>query len=445
MENNDMQQWRRTIIDAALSAADPIKAVKNGFVAGLSPSIADLKDMGYRQFHAISIGKAAIPMIEGLLDACGEAIGGGVIVPKRTYSITPKPWHDRILISPASHPVPDQASMDAAKSVLTYLDKLQQNDFVYFLISGGGSALITLPEGNISLNDMAIMSQLLLACGATIDEINTIRKHIDRVKGGKLIKHTSPAGFGTLVLSDVLGDPLDVIASGPTVFDPTTFQDAWSILNKYELLASTPQSIKTLIQAGLQGEIPETPKPDEKSKQYLEPLVIGSNKVSLNAAGIAAQQAGLTSIVLSDHLIGEAREMGVWIVNQVHDYFTQHPEAKGKYCFLCGGETTVTIKGQGKGGRNTEMALSSVPFLARFGNACLVTLATDGEDGPTDAAGAWCDQLTLKKANGMGLDVNRYLDQNDSYHYFQQLDQLLITGSTGTNVNDICFVIVQKE
>jgi glycerate 2-kinase len=444
METLQFTYWRDSIIDAVLAAADPKLSVMHSFQREMNqpPSISELKKKGYSRFHLICIGKAAIPLAEGLIEVFGDELCGGVIVPKASFTITKSDWQSNFTIIPAAHPVPDLHSCDAARAILGYVEPLGEQDFVYYLISGGGSALVTLPEGKISLADLSQLNHLLLESGADINEINCIRKHIDKIKGGKLIARTHPAGFCTLILSDVLGDPVDVIASGPTVFDHSTFLDAMEILEKYKIYDRIPASVRFYIQKGFEGAVEETLKKWQVPEDYIQPIIIGSNRNSLQAASLTANALGLQPVILSDHLIGEAREAGPWMVDRVKSFF-ETGKHNGWYCFLCGGETTVTIRGKGKGGRNTEMALSAVEALATLKNAYMVTFATDGEDGPTDAAGAWLQSDTLARSLMMGLKIEDFLEQNDSYTYFKNLRQLLVTGSTGTNVNDISFMIVE--
>ncbi len=441
-----MEQFMEKIIEAALTAADPKRALLKLLSSADNEnlSLSHLRTLGYQKFHIISFGKAAIPMAEGLLSFCGEELAGGVIIPKASYLMETADWHRRFAIVPSAHPVPDERSSEAGETILSYLSNLTSNDFVFYLISGGGSSLVTLPEPGIGLKDIQNVNKLLLDCGASINEINGIRKHIDQIKGGKLIGKTYPAGFCTLILSDVLGDPVDVIASGPTVFDPSTFQEAWKTIEKYGLQEEMPKNVNQFLQEGLNGLQVETPKTALKNQKIVAPQIIGSNRNSLKSAAEAASKLGLIPVLLSDHLEGEARLAGEWIVKQARAYLLEsNLECKGM-CFLAGGETTVTIKGNGKGGRNLELALSVVLPLHTMENTFFCAFSTDGEDGPTDAAGAWVDKHSFKKAGQLGLVVDEYLDRNDSYPFFERMEQLIRTGSTGTNVNDICFLIVEK-
>jgi len=326
-----------------------------------------------------------------------------------------------------------------------YLGNLKSTDFVYFLISGGGSSLITLPEGNISLGDLQIIYKQLLDCGATINEINAIRKHIDQVKGGKLIELTYPAGFCTLILSDVIGDPVDVIASGPTVLDTSTFGEAWQVIEKYGLQKDIPQAVYQYITDGVNGFHPETPKQTKTGHFFFAPIIIAGNRKSLYAASAAAESLGWKSVILSEQLIGEARKAGPWILKKARQFLLEHPGEQECICFLAGGETTVTLQGTGKGGRNLEVALSIVEDISELNDAFFCTFATDGEDGPTEAAGAWVTPDTHKLALSRGISTQQTLENHDSYTYFEMLEQLILTGSTGTNVNDISFLLIRNK
>jgi glycerate-2-kinase len=447
MNQADAGLIRDKLLAVLLEAADAKKAMHQVFLENEAPHLSPkhLKQMGYDRFHLISIGKAALPMAEGLLDQFHEVLCGGILIPKASFEIGHAAWHQRFSILPSAHPVPDERSCIAGKAIFDYLSALSENDFVYYLISGGGSSLVSVPEADLALQDLQIVNQLLLDCGASIQEINGIRKHIDKIKGGKLIDKTNPAGFCTLILSDVLGDPLDVIASGPTVFDRSTFQEAWQTVEKYALTERLPERVIRYLRGGVDGIYPETPKAASQDHKYFAPRIIGGNRSALDAACKQADALGLKPILLSDHLVGEARDAGTWVIKSAKQYLLNHLEEHGPFCFLAGGETTVTIQGQGKGGRNLEMALAVVQPLAEINGGYFCAFASDGEDGPTDAAGAWVCTNTNQLAKEKGLLAEEYLKRNDSYTFFKQMNQLIVTGSTGTNVNDICFLIISLE
>jgi hydroxypyruvate reductase len=299
---------------------------------------------------------------------------------------------------------------------------------------------MTAPVGDISLGDLQGLTTLLLGCGASIDEINTLRKHLDQVKGGKLARLAAPAQVITLILSDVVGDPLDVIASGPTVPDPTTFAVAWGILDRYNLLERTPTSILAYLRRGLLGEVPETPKGGDSVFMGVQNVVVGNNRLAARAALAEAEALGFHSLLLTTYLQGEARQAGRFLAAIARQLASDAPPLPRPACIVCGGETTVTLSGDGQGGRNQEVALGAVAEMAGLNDIALVTLATDGGDGPTDAAGAVVTGETLFRASARGLLPADFLARNDSYHFFAALEDLFKTGPTQTNVNDLALV-----
>jgi len=316
------------------------------------------------------------------------------------------------------------------------------NDLVLFLLSGGGSALLPLPVEGISLKEKQELTQLLLDCGADIKEINTVRKHISQLKGGWLARWAYPSTVITLILSDVVGNPLEMIASGPMVPDPSTFEEAWQVIEKYDLSEKVPPSIKNHLLQGKEKRVEETPKPGEEIFERVFNLIIGSNILALQGAEKEAQKFGFHSLILSSSIIGDTREVARFhgaIAREVVS--TDHPIPKPA-CILSGGETTVTLHGNGLGGRNQEFCLAGSFEIEGLEKVVLLSGGTDGTDGPTDAAGAISDHTTLQRARAMGLDPKAYLRNNDSYHFFKQLGDLLITGPTRTNVMDVRIILI---
>ena len=310
------------------------------------------------------------------------------------------------------------------------------------LISGGGSALMMLPVPGVSLEDIQRLTSGLLACGATINEMNTLRKHLDQIKGGGLARMASPASLATLILSDVVGNPLDVIASGPTVPDTSTFADAWGILEHYNIVAQVPMPIQNHLQNGLAGKAAETLKPGDPTFAHVENVIIASNAQAAQAALETARMEGLNTLLLTTYMQGEAREIGRAMAAIGREMAASKQPLRRPACIIAGGETTVTLRGEGKGGRNQELALATVADLAGLEHVVLVALATDGGDGPTDAAGAVVTGATLEQAQSLGLDPADFLARNDAYRFFDALDDLLRPGPTNTNVNDLTFVFV---
>jgi len=309
-------------------------------------------------------------------------------------------------------------------------------------LSGGGSALLVAPAEGISLENKQEVTRLLLACGADIHEINTVRKHLSRAKGGELARWAHPATVVSLILSDVIGDDLNAIASGPTVPDPGTFVDTEGVLKKYDIWGRVPKSVRGRIQKGLEGNIADTPKSGDAVFQRCYSELVGTNIQALKAAGGAAQKLGYHPLILSSTVAGEAREVAKVLTAIAREVRSSANPAPPPACILAGGETTVTLQGDGKGGRNQEFALAAAMLLDGIENVVLLSGGTDGTDGPTDAAGAIADGHTVSRARAKSLDPLDYLRRNDSYHFFQALGDLVITGPTRTNVMDVYMVLV---
>jgi glycerate 2-kinase len=444
------------ILAAALNAVDPAVAVRNHLRREKDCLIAgghryDLKD--FRQVFVIGFGKASVPMAQAALEILGKTITQGILITKSIHSAFPFP-NSQFVILKGSHPVPDQTCMDGAQQIVDLLSTTTEKDLVLCLISGGGSALLTLPGPGIFLDDLQSLTQTLLACGATIDEINCLRKHLSQIKGGQLARLAAPAQVLTMILSDVVGDPLDVIASGPTVPDPTTFSEALAILRKYNLTDQIPTPILDHLKRGANDIIPETPKPGDPIFEQVHNVIVGSNLLAAQAATIQAKNEGFNTHLLTTSLQGEARIAGRMLAGIGKQVITSGEPIPRPACIVAGGETTVTllspsplvgkgVRGEGdRGGRNQELALAAVTELVDLNGVMLVTLATDGEDGPTDAAGAVVTSETLQRARSLGFDPDDFLARNDSYNFFDPLGDLLKIGSTQTNVNDLTLLFV---
>ncbi len=432
------------ILAAALEAVEPSQAVRRhvkrqGNRLHIAGKTYDLNEVN--RLFLISFGKASLPMAQSMAEVLGEHLTTGIVIPKSPPSPSPTPSrHPSFSVLPAAHPVPDQRSLQAAQQVINLLGTTTAADLVLFLISGGGSALLTAPSPGVSLEDLQTLTQALLACGATINEINCLRKHLSQVKGGGLARLAAPARMATLILSDVVGDPLDVIASGPTVPDPTTFQEALDILRKHNLEEETPASIKAYLQRGAAGEIPETPKAGDPVFDQAHHAIIGNNEQSARAALNQARAEGFNPMLLTTSLQGEARQAGRFLASILRQLALSGDPLPRPACLVAGGETTVTVRGDGQGGRNQELALSAVKELTGLADVWLISLATDGEDGPTDAAGAVVSGETWRRAVALGLDPNDFLARNDAYHFFAPLGDLLKPGPTQTNVCDLVFL-----
>ncbi|UCD90376.1 MAG: glycerate kinase [Desulfobacterales bacterium] len=392
----------------------------------------------YNRLFVVGAGKAAAPMAKALEDHLKHRIFNGIIVVKYDHIVD----LDRITMIEAGHPLPDANGQSGAHAILNLLMETGKHDLVICLISGGGSALLPLPYQGLTLKDKQQTVKVLLACGATIHEINTVRKHISMIKGGRLARAAYPATLVSLIISDVVGDDLDVIASGPTVPDPSTFSHCMEILHKYSITKKIPKTIRGHIESGILGKIPETPKAQDPAFDNTRNLIIGNNIESIMAAKQKAENLGYNVLVLSSMIEGETQH-----VARVHSAIAKEVVKTGHplpppACILSGGETTVTITGKGLGGRNQEFALATALDIMDVENIVILSGGTDGTDGPTDAAGAFADSLTLRRAEAMGLDLYRFLSNNDSYHFFEKLDDLFIIGPTKTNVMDLRIVLV---
>jgi glycerate 2-kinase len=432
------------VLAAAINSADVSLIIKNKVsldddqlsIAGIT---YDLNK--FNRVFLIGAGKAAVPMANAMQEILGEHFTNGIVITKDGYLGENIPYlESRFKIFVASHPIPDQRNLDASSQIASLVSHLKSDDLVICLFSGGGSALLTKLSPGISLKDLQDTTALLLSCGAMIDEINTIRKHLDEFKGGGLAKLLFPATVITLLLSDVVGDNLDMIASGPSIADPTQFNDAWAILIKYQILDRVPPQIRSHISDGIEGKISETLKPNDPLLDKVHNVMLWNNTQTALAVVQAAIAAGFTASLLTDTLHGEASEMGLTLSEIAISLLGPTSSIKRPACLIAGGETTVTIKGIGKGGRNQELALGAVKNLSGVDQMILVTLATDGGDGPTDAAGAVVTNHTYAEGLAYGLNPVEYLERNDSYNYFERLGDLIKIGPTLTNVNDLAFI-----
>ncbi len=429
------------LVQAALRAADPAAAVQRA--VRLEDDLLHVADKTYdlnrvRHVYAVGAGKASATMAQALEEMLGERLTGGIIVTKYGYA---RPTR-RVTVREAGHPIPDEAGVQATRELLDLVDQADVDDLVLALISGGGSALLVAPAEGLTLEDIQATTDLLLASGATINELNAVRKHLSAIKGGQLARRVAPARLVTLIVSDVVGDPLDVIASGPTVPDPTTFADAWDVLARFGLLERVPAPVRAHLQEGRAGRRPETPKPGDPLFERVHNAIIASNRQAAEAAAVRATELGYHALVLTTFLEGEAREVGTVLAALARELASHDRPVPRPACLVLGGETTVTVRRPGKGGRNQEMALSAALRLDGLPNTVVATLATDGGDGPTDAAGGIVDGHTMMLARQRGVDVRGALARNDSYRALDALGALLKTGPTGTNVNDLAFVIV---
>ncbi|MCA1585174.1 MAG: DUF4147 domain-containing protein, partial [Acidobacteria bacterium] len=390
----------------------------------------------------VGAGKASAPMAGAACEILGDRVAAGLVVVKDGHCGSYGGRIGRVELREASHPVPDARGVAAATNLSTLLQDANEHGIVLALLSGGGSALLTLPAPGLSLADIRALTDVLLRSGVTIAELNCLRKHCLQLAGGGLAQLAAPAQVAGLIVSDVVGSPLDVIASGPTVPDPTTFEDAWNIVMRHGLTRTLPPAITNRLQEGYLGEIPDTAKRTDPMWGRVHNRVIASNVNAAEAAAAAARDRGLAATILTTALEGEAAEVGTAMATMARRLRRDGSTLQQPMLLVAGGETTVTLHGDGVGGRNQELALGAVMGLAGIEGVLLATLATDGGDGPTDAAGAVVTGDTDGRAQALNLDPRTFLNRNDAYNFFAPLGALLRPGPTLTNVNDLLFVLV---
>jgi glycerate 2-kinase len=435
-----LRQDARQIFNAALTAADAAETVSchvkvDGEAFDIDGRLYSLRS--YRSIFVVGAGKGSAQMCRRLEELIGDRLSGGIIIVKYGYTVPVK----KIAVIEAGHPIPDENGLDATEQVIDLLRQTTSEDLVISLISGGGSALLSSPTDGVSFHEKQEMTELLLKCGAPIREVNAIRKHISKVKGGRVARLAYPSTLISLILSDVVGDAISAIASGPTAPDPSTFSECQVILDRYKLRTKKSDSIARLIDKGSAGEIDETPKPGDPVFENVLNVVVGNNRLTVMAAKEQAESLGYSVKVIDDLAEGETTELAVAhaaIVKEIYHSGTVRRPA----CVISGGEATVTLRGDGLGGRNQEFALATALELDGLDGVVALIGGTDGTDGPTDAAGGIVDGGTVRCGQTKGLDARDYLSRNDSYHYLQATDDLLITGPTFTNVMDLRLFIV---
>ena len=441
----DLQTLRKHasgIFYAGIAAVEPEAAVKRFcrrrknylVIGGLKYNLSKFDNV-----FVIGAGKAGAPMSSAIEDLLGERITEGIVNVKYGHVASLK----HVKLVEAGHPVPDKNGRAGASKILDLAKKAGGDDLVICLLSGGGSALLPYPAPGLSLKDKQNTIKMLISCGATIHEINTIRKHTSLIKGGRLAKAAFPATLVTLILSDVVGDDLDVIASGPTVFDSSTYKDCLGIITKYGLSRKLPGKVVKYLTGGAEGKIPETPKAGdivfEKTRNHL----VGSNIEAIKSAKQKAESLKYNTFVLSSMIEGDTKEAAHFHCAVAKEIAKTGLPVPKPACIISGGETTVNVTGKGLGGRNQEFALAAALEIAGLENTVVLSGGTDGTDGPTDAAGAFADSTTLRRASVIGIDPLQYLSDNDSYNFFRKLGDLFITGPTNTNVMDLRIILVR--
>ncbi len=425
----------KDIFFASLKAVDPYLSV----MARRDSLLKTFREGGYKKLSVAGFGKAACPMAKAIEDVI--PVDGGMVITKYGHC-NEKYQPEKVQVYEAGHPVPDENGLRAAGRLTDLARGLDEDTMVVCLVSGGGSALLTAPCEGITLDEKRTVTGLLLNVGADINELNTVRKHISGVKGGRLAQMFFPAKVVSLLLSDVVGDKVDVIASGPTAPDSSTFHDALNVLKKYNLLKQVPESVLKVIEKGADGQLPETPKAGDSIFDTIENIIVGSNLRAIEAAKERAEALGFRAEILFSELTGEAREAGRLLSEKAMETRRDRSGSQ-RVCLISGGETTVTVRGRGKGGRNTELALAFALAIDGRKGITLLSAGTDGNDGPTDAAGAVVDGDSVQKARRLGMDAGEYIDDNDSYTFFKKTGDILITGPTGTNVMDVQIIAVE--
>jgi glycerate 2-kinase len=430
------------IFRAAIEAANARQAVRSHVSVRGRHLIADgvrLTLSDFDRIFVIAAGKAACEMAEAIEEIAGDRLSDGLAVTKQGHGKQLR----RIRVFEAAHPVPDERCAQASAAIRALLAGLNARDLLIVAISGGASALLTDPAPPVRLADKQLTTELLLGSGATIGELNTVRKHLSLLKGGRMAALAWPATLLTLLLSDVPGDRLDTIGSGPTAPDPTTFADALAVLERYRLSRRIPRRVLKFLEEGSRGLHRETPKPGDPVFKRVHYVLAGSNRLALQAALQRAKRLGYRTLLLASGIQGEAREVARVHAQIAHEVAASGNPVRPPACILSGGETTVTLLGSGKGGRNQEFALAAALAMAGVHGAVLLSAGTDGSDGPTDAAGAFACGSTMARAAMAGLDPYRSLAQNDSYSFFDALGDLVCTGPTGTNVMDVQILLVR--
>lgn len=443
--NQELKEEALRIFRAGLEAVDSRVAVMRHLQQRDGSVVVTSKDGKESVFRAkrvvvVGAGKASARMAQAVEEQLGALVSEGLVVVKSGHSVPTR----RVEIVEADHPVPDARGMAGARRIVELLRRGEEDTLFLCLISGGGSALLPLPASGIELAEKQRVTDLLLAAGADIGEINTVRKHISAAKGGALAREAHPAKIVTFILSDVVGDRLDVIASGPTVPDPSTYADALAVLERRVDSALVPEAIRRRLEHGTRGEVEETPKPGDPVFAACTNILVGTNAAALEACKSAAEAAGWNTLLLSSLIEGETRDVG-----RLHGAVAREIRRSGHpvpapACIISGGETTVTIRGTGLGGRNQELALAAALDIAGEEGMAVLSAGTDGTDGPTDATGAIAYGDTVARAAATGSSARTSLDANDAYHFFDPLEDLIRTGPTHTNVMDVRLILVDS-
>jgi glycerate-2-kinase len=430
----------KKLIVRGLAAVDAYRAVghaisRNGEELIIGRRRYDLER--YEHVVVVGAGKATASMARAVEQKLGPRLHGGFVVVKYGHNLPTK----RIAVAEAGHPVPDRSGQQAAARLHAIAAELGRRDLLIVLLSGGASSLLPAPVAGVTLADKQRTTRELLRCGASIREINTVRKHLSRIKGGRLAELTE-ATVVTLILSDVLDDDLSAIASGPTTPDPTTYHDAVEVLKRYRIWRSIPQRVRQHLDRGCQGFVGETPKPGSSLFRRVHHHIVGNNAAAIAAVTCAAREAGLRTYTQTPAIIGDAHEAGQRFGALAKKIALRGKPLQRPCCVVAGGETTVTVTGKGTGGRAQEFAAAAALEIAGLARVWVAAIGTDGTDGPTDAAGAVVDGHTLGRAQRLSVDLDGALKRHDTYPALKRLQHLITTGPTGTNVNDLYLILV---
>ncbi len=442
-ETSTLREDAMAIFGAALAAANASDAVKRHLErteGQLSIGKARYTFTRIKRVFLVAVGKAAPQMAEAIELRLGAQFTRGIVVTKQSHASL---YAGQCEVIEARHPIPDKNSLRAGRAVLALLKDLTANDLLIVAVSGGASALLCAPVNGVTLADKQATTNLLLRAGADIYELNAVRKHLSQVKGGNLAAHAYPATVLSLLLSDVVGDPLDVIGSGLTAPDESTFARAVEVLEKRSVFAEVPASVRAHFDKGIKGELTETPKPGDPLFNNVNNVIVGNSRQALEAAAQEAKRRGYRTLILSSRIQGEASDAARFHAQILWETILSGHPLRAPACLLSGGETTVTVRGKGKGGRNQEFALATAIAMAGARNTLCLSAGTDGTDGPTDAAGAIVTGDTVTRAAKLGLNPAKYLAANNSYAFFDALGDLVKTGPTGTNVMDVNIMLAE--
>ncbi len=441
-KRNILRRQGLKIFKAGIRAVDPERLVKKFLRMEkdrlhVGNRVLELNKI--RRIIVVGFGKASARMAKATEEVLGSRIHSGIVITKYGFSSKLR----RIRLLQAGHPVPDRNGLRATKKIIQLLKGAGEKDLVICLISGGGSSLLVLPVPKVSLEDKKKVTELLLRCGATIEEMNAVRKHLSQVKGGRLAKIAYPARVFSLILSDVPNDRLDTIASGPTAPDRTNFYQCLQVIRKYKLSRRVPSSVDHYLKISLGNEQKETPKRDSRFFGKVHNLVVGSNIMALKGCEEKAKRLGFKTCLVTKPILGDNAAAAKKLLKLAERIRKEGKPISTPACVISGGETTLEVKGEGHGGRNQEFVLQCAKDLGKLKGIVVLSASTDGNDGPTDAAGAFCDDSVLRKAKSRHLNMDQFLKNNDSYYFFKKTGGLIKIGPTGTNVADIHLMLVK--